>query len=75
MLAEHDEEYIRSVLGRNLKPLEAAAFEKVWSEDCSYRITRKLLDTLPTIGGSVILGPGDDAAIVKFSDELYLAIA
>ncbi|HJK06867.1 MAG TPA: phosphoribosylformylglycinamidine synthase subunit PurL [Methanocorpusculum sp.] len=75
MLAEHDEEYIRSVLGRNLKPLEAAAFEKVWSEDCSYRITRKLLDTLPTIGGSVILGPGDDAAIVKFSDELSLAIA
>ncbi|MDE2522689.1 MAG: AIR synthase-related protein, partial [Methanocorpusculum sp.] len=75
MLAENDEVYIRSVLGRELTPLEAAAFENLWSEHCSYRSTRKFLRTLPTTGEDVIIGPGDDAAIVKFSDDAVLAIA
>ena len=34
MLAEHDEEYIRSVLGRNLKPLEAAAESETAGSGC-----------------------------------------
>lgn len=75
MPAVDDERYIRSVLGRDLTPLETAAFENLWSEHCSYRSTRKFLKTLPSTGDSVIIGPGDDAAIVKFSDDTVLAIA
>ncbi|MDR0980715.1 MAG: phosphoribosylformylglycinamidine synthase subunit PurL [Methanocalculaceae archaeon] len=75
MLAEHDEAYIRSVLGRDLTSLEADAFENLWSEHCSYRSTKKFLRTLPSTGEDVIIGPGDDAAIVKFSDDTVLAIA
>lgn len=75
MLAQDDETYIRSVLGRDLTPLEAAAFENLWSEHCSYRSTRKFLRTLPSAGEGVIVGPGDDAAVVKFSDDTALVLA
>ncbi|MDV0442480.1 phosphoribosylformylglycinamidine synthase subunit PurL [Methanorbis furvi] len=75
MLAAKDEAYINSILGRELTPLESAAFENLWSEHCSYRSTKKFLRTLPTTGDAVIVGPGDDAAIVQFSDDTFLALA
>ena len=75
MLAVKDETSIRSVLGRELTPLEAAAFENLWSEHCSYRSTKKFLRTLPTTGNAVIVGPGDDAAIVQFNDDTFLSLA
>lgn len=75
MLAEKDKTYIRSVIGRDLTPLEAAAFENLWSEHCSYRSTKKFLRTLPSTGEDVIIGPGGDAAVVKFTDEVALAVA
>ncbi len=75
MLAVKDETSIRSVLGRELTPLESAAFENLWSEHCSYRSTKKFLRTLPTTGDAVIVGPGDDAAIVQFNDDTFLSLA
>lgn len=74
MLSAEDLTIIRSRLGRDITPLEAAAFENLWSEHCSYRSTRALLKTLPTEGKNVIIGPGDDAAIVRFDDTTALAI-
>ncbi|MBN1432739.1 MAG: phosphoribosylformylglycinamidine synthase subunit PurL [Methanomicrobiaceae archaeon] len=74
MLSPRDEEYIKNQLGRDLSPLEYACFENLWSEHCSYRSTKPLLRSLPTNGENVLLGPGDDAAIVKFSDDIALAI-
>lgn len=74
MLSPRDEEYIITKLGRRPTPLEYACFENLWSEHCSYRSTKPLLRTLPTDGENVLLGPGDDAAIVKFSDDIALAI-
>ncbi|HIJ07294.1 MAG TPA: phosphoribosylformylglycinamidine synthase II, partial [Methanocalculus sp.] len=74
MLSAEDLTIIRSRLGRDITPLEAAAFENLWSEHCSYRSTRALLKTLPTEGRNVIIGPGDDAAIVRFDDTTALAI-
>ncbi len=74
MLSPRDEEYIEKKLGRPLTRLEYACFENLWSEHCSYRSTKPLLGSLPTEGENVLLGPGDDAAIVKFSDDIALAI-
>ena len=74
MLSPRDEEYIEKKLGRKLTALEYACFENLWSEHCSYRSTKPLLRTLPTDGENVLLGPGDDAAIVKFSDDIALSI-
>lgn len=74
MLSAEDLMIIHSKLGREITPLEAAAFENLWSEHCSYRSTKALLRTLPTEGRNVIIGPGDDAAIVSFSEKTALAI-
>ncbi|TAJ45446.1 phosphoribosylformylglycinamidine synthase subunit PurL [Methanofollis fontis] len=74
MLSAEDLAFITRTLGRDLTDVEAACFENLWSEHCSYRSTRALLKTLPTEGENVLLGPGDDAAIVRFSDTLALAV-
>ncbi|NYT05547.1 MAG: phosphoribosylformylglycinamidine synthase subunit PurL [Methanomicrobiales archaeon] len=74
MVSARDRTYLENELKRELKPLEIACFDNLWSEHCSYRSTSALLKTLPTTGENVLLGPGDDAAIVRFSDEIALAI-
>ena len=74
MLCSSDVEFIQDKIGRKLTDLEAACFENLWSEHCSYRSTKKLLRTMPTTGKNVLLGPGDDAAIVRFSDDIAIAI-
>jgi phosphoribosylformylglycinamidine synthase len=74
MLSDADLAEARRLLGRDPTPVEAACLENLWSEHCSYRSTKHLLRTLPTTGPDVLIGPGDDAAIVRFSDEVALAI-
>lgn len=75
MLSADDLDLIRKRLQREPTDVEVACFENLWSEHCSYRSTRNLLKTLPTSGPDVILGPGDDAAIVRFNDHLALAVS
>lgn len=74
MVSAGDLAYLKEQLKRPITPLEYACFENLWSEHCSYRSTKPFLKTLPTTGENVLLGPGDDAAIVKFSDDIALAI-
>jgi phosphoribosylformylglycinamidine synthase len=75
MLSAEDVAIIRRELGREPTDVEAACFENLWSEHCSYRSTKTLLRTLPVTGTNVLLGPGDDSAIVRFSDTCALAIS
>jgi phosphoribosylformylglycinamidine synthase II len=75
MLSAEDLDLIRKRLRREPTDVEVACFENLWSEHCSYRSTKDLLKTLPTSGPDVILGPGDDAAIVRFNDHLALAVS
>ncbi len=74
MLSTEDQEIIRKSLGREPTDVETACFENLWSEHCSYRSTGRLLKTLPTTGDAVLLGPGDDAAIVKYDEDIALAV-
>ncbi len=74
MVSAGDLAYLEEQLKRPITPLEYACFENLWSEHCSYRSTKTFLKTLPTTGENVLLGPGDDAAIVKYSDDIALAI-
>ena len=74
MISPDDLRLIHEKLKREPTETELACFENLWSEHCSYRSTRRLLRTLPTTGPDVIVGPGDDAAIVRFNDEIALAI-
>ncbi|MDD1664456.1 MAG: phosphoribosylformylglycinamidine synthase subunit PurL [Methanomicrobiales archaeon] len=66
--------HLRRELGRDLTDVEIACFENLWSEHCSYRSTKTLLRTLPTGGEDVLLGPGDDAAVVRYSGDLAVVI-
>ena len=74
MISPDDLRLIHETLKREPTETELACFENLWSEHCSYRSTRRLLGTLPTTGPDVIVGPGDDAAIVRFNDDIALAI-
>ena len=75
VLKEADERVISAALGRRPNDVESAIFENLWSEHCAYRTSKPLLQTMPTRSDIVIVGPGDDAAIIKLSDYLTLAIA
>lgn len=53
-------------LGRDLTIAEAFFFDVSWSEHCSYKSSRALLkEYLPPMSHEVLLGPGEDAGIVK----------
>jgi len=73
-MKEEDLAHLRRELGRDLTDVEVACFENLWSEHCSYRSTKTLLRTLPTEGKDVILGPGDDAAVVRYSDDIAIVV-
>ncbi|AKB83633.1 Phosphoribosylformylglycinamidine synthase, synthetase subunit [Methanosarcina barkeri 3] len=74
MLPEEDLKIIKEELGREPTLVEQGCFLNLWSEHCSYRSSAPLLKTFTSTGENVIIGPGDDAAIIKFDDGYVLAI-
>lgn len=74
-LAEHGarltvDEYARvcELLGRRPSVVELHVFDTMWSEHCSYKSSRPVLrEYLPTEAPHVVLGPGEDAGIVRFA--------
>ncbi|WP_440991243.1 phosphoribosylformylglycinamidine synthase subunit PurL [Haloarchaeobius baliensis] len=67
-LADSDRELVVDELGRDPTPAEAALFENLWSEHCAYRSSRPLLGAFDSEGEQVVVGPGDDAAVVALPD-------
>jgi len=54
------------LLGRDPTRVEATLFDTMWSEHCSYKSSRWVLKAhLPTESPHVILGPGEDAGVVR----------
>ncbi|WP_407354953.1 phosphoribosylformylglycinamidine synthase subunit PurL [Methanolobus sp. WCC5] len=74
MLPEDDFKIITEKMGREPNLVEQGCFLNLWSEHCSYRSSAPLLRTFTTTGDKVIIGPGDDAAIVDFGHGWVLAI-
>ncbi len=75
ILARHGvtrDEYARIVelVGREPNLLELGLFSVMWSEHCSYKSSRVHLKTLPTEGGRVVQGPGENAGAVDIGDGL-----
>ncbi|NJE49873.1 phosphoribosylformylglycinamidine synthase subunit PurL [Thermococcus sp. 9N3] len=70
----HEEKLIRERLRREPNELEWAMLEVMWSEHASYKSSRPWLKLLPTENEHVILGPGEDAGIVKFDDETWIVV-
>ena len=67
-LSEPDRELVVAELGREPTTAEAALFENVWSEHCAYRSSRPLLSAFEGEGEQVVVGPGDDAAILALPE-------
>ena len=63
-LSEPDRELVVAELDREPTPAEATLFENLWSEHCAYRSSRPLLSAFDSEGEHVVVGPGDDAAVV-----------
>jgi len=63
-LPDADRDLVVAELGREPTPAESALFENLWSEHCAYRSSRPLLSAFDSEGESVVVGPGDDAAVV-----------
>lgn len=62
-------ERLAEYVGRMPTPLELHLFDTMWSEHCSYKSSRSLLSTLPVTGSNVVIGPGEDAGIVRFVEH------
>ena len=65
------EEYknIQKLLKRDPNILELGIFSAMWNEHCSYKSSRIHLKKLPSKGGQVIQGPGENAGVVDIGDD------
>ncbi|MCA6213463.1 phosphoribosylformylglycinamidine synthase subunit PurL [Thermococcus bergensis] len=70
----HEEKIIRERLGREPNEVEKSMLEIMWSEHASYKSSRKWLKLLPTENEHVILGPGEDAGVVKFDENTAIVV-
>jgi phosphoribosylformylglycinamidine synthase II len=73
-LAESDRTLVIDHLGREPTTEEAALFENLWSEHCAYRSSRQLLGAFDNEGEQVVVGPGDDAAVVALGGGTHLTM-
>ncbi|RYJ13262.1 phosphoribosylformylglycinamidine synthase subunit PurL [Halogeometricum borinquense] len=64
-LSDADRELVVAELGRDPTSAETVLFENLWSEHCAYRSSRPLLSAFSSEGDQVVVGPGDDAAVVR----------
>jgi phosphoribosylformylglycinamidine synthase II len=69
-LKSNELERIRDLLHRNPTLVELHIFNVMWSEHCSYKSSKAVLKKfLPTDGAHVVLGPGEDAGIIRFHEK------
>jgi phosphoribosylformylglycinamidine synthase len=66
-------EEARKRLGREPNEVELDMIDVMWSEHCSYKSSRRLLQRLPKSGKRVIVGPGYDSGVVDIGDGDVIA--
>ena len=69
-LTRDEYERIVAALGREPNLTELGLFSVMWSEHCSYKISRLHLRKLPTKGPRVLQGPGENAGAVDIGNGL-----
>ena len=59
---------VAELLDRDPTIVEITIFNTMWSEHCSYKSSRAVLkELLPTEAPNVVMGPGEDAGIIRFA--------
>lgn len=57
------------LVGRDPTLVELTIFNTMWSEHCSYKSSSKVLsEFLPTKASNVVMGPGEDAGVIRFAE-------
>ncbi len=64
---------VKAAVGRAPTMSELGIFSAMWSEHCSYKSSRIHLKRLPTKGKDVVVGPGENAGVVRLKDKLCVA--
>ncbi|PSR21249.1 MAG: phosphoribosylformylglycinamidine synthase subunit PurL [Sulfobacillus acidophilus] len=72
-LSRREYEKIVELMKRPPNDLELGLFGALWSEHCSYKSTKALLAGLPHSGADVVQGPGENAGVVRLSDDVEVA--
>ena len=73
-LTPDETHYARQQLGREPSALEWAMIDAEWSEHCSYKSSKPILEQLPTTGRRVLVGPGWDSGVVEIGDGYVLTL-
>ncbi len=73
-LTPEEMHYARQQLSREPNALEWAMIDAEWSEHCSYKSSKPLLNQLPTTGSRVLVGPGYDSGVVDIGDGYVLTL-
>ena len=60
-------------LNREPNKAELGMFGVMWSEHCCYKNSRPLLKQFPITGDRVLVGPGENAGVVKITDEIAIS--
>ncbi len=72
-LTDAETDLIVELLGREPNTVELAMLSVLWSEHCSYKHSKPLLQTLPTHGPRLLMGPGENAGAVDVGDGWTVA--
>lgn len=72
-ITKEDHKNILSILERPPTLAELGVFSAMWSEHCSYKSSRVHLKKFPTKGPHVVMGPGENAGVIRLKDKLCLA--
>ena len=72
-LKRHEYEDLRARLGRKPNIVEMGMVGAMWSEHCAYKSSKLHLRKLPTAGERVLQGPGENAGIVRLTDQAAVA--
>src|SRR5947209_12931973 len=73
-LTPEEYERAKNILGRVPTYTELGIFSVMWSEHCSYKNSRPLLNTVPTTSPRILVGAGEEnAGIIDIGDGLAIA--
>ncbi len=64
---------ILGIKGRAPSLTELGVFSAMWSEHCSYKSSRIHLKRFPTTGKNVVVGPGENAGVVRLEGQMCIA--
>ncbi len=69
-LTANEYQMICDRLNREPNRAELGMFGVMWSEHCCYKNSRPLLKQFPTTGDRILVGPGENAGVVKITDDI-----